>query len=57
MALVKSLELGANCEVELCKELNNVVLALHSLIPISTRYELSPNFIPETHQKLLPSIV
>nr|XP_027064421.1 uncharacterized protein LOC113690627 [Coffea arabica] len=57
VALAKHLELGATPDVELSDELYRAVGALHSLPPISPRYELTSLFIPETQAKLLPSIV
>nr|XP_027086630.1 uncharacterized protein LOC113708366 [Coffea arabica] len=57
VALAKHLELGATFDVEISDELYHAVGALHSLPPISPRYELTSVFVPETQEKLLPSIV
>ncbi|XP_027158344.1 uncharacterized protein LOC113759962 [Coffea eugenioides] len=57
VALAKHLELGATPDVELSDELYRAVEALHSLPPISPRYELTSLFVLETQAKLLPSIV
>ncbi|XP_071923079.1 uncharacterized protein [Coffea arabica] len=57
VALAKHLELGATPDVGLSDELYYAVGALHSLPPISPRYELTSVFVPETQTKLLPSIV
>ncbi|XP_027120412.2 uncharacterized protein [Coffea arabica] len=57
VALAKHLELGATPDVELSDELYRAVGALHSLPPLSPRYELTSLFVPETQAKLLPSIV
>nr|XP_027122312.1 uncharacterized protein LOC113739281 [Coffea arabica] len=57
VALAKHLELGVTPDVELSDELYRAVGALHSLPPISPRYELTSIFVPETQAKLLPSIV
>ncbi|XP_071939985.1 uncharacterized protein [Coffea arabica] len=57
ITLTKHLELGATLDVELSDELRHMVEALHSLPSISLRYELATLFTPETHQKLLSSIV
>lgn len=48
VALAKHLELGATFDVEINDELCHAVKALHSLPPISPRYELTSFFIPET---------
>ncbi|XP_071939365.1 uncharacterized protein [Coffea arabica] len=57
VALVKHLELGATLDVEMSDELYRAVETLHSLPPISLRYEITSIFVPETQAKLLPSIV
>ncbi|XP_027120696.1 uncharacterized protein [Coffea arabica] len=57
VALAKHLELGATLDVEISDELYRAVEALHSLPPLSPRYELTSLFVPETQAKLLPSIV
>nr|XP_027102989.1 uncharacterized protein LOC113724266 [Coffea arabica] len=57
VALAKHLELGATPDVGLSDELYCAVGALHSLPPISPRYELTSVFVPETQTKLLPSIM
>ncbi|XP_071920785.1 uncharacterized protein [Coffea arabica] len=57
VALAKHLELRATPDVELSDELYRAVGALHSLPPISPRYEFTSVFVPETQAKLLPSIM
>ncbi|XP_027181753.1 uncharacterized protein LOC113780138 [Coffea eugenioides] len=57
VALAKHLELGATLDVGISDELYHAVEALHSLPPLSPRYELTSLFVPETQAKLLPSIV
>ncbi|XP_027109087.2 uncharacterized protein [Coffea arabica] len=57
VALAKHLELGATPDVEITDELYRAVEALHSLPPISPRYELTSLFVPETQAKLLSSVV
>ncbi|XP_071921870.1 uncharacterized protein [Coffea arabica] len=57
VALAKHLELGATLDVEINDELYRAVEALHSLPPISPRYELTSLFVPKTQAKLLPSVM
>ncbi|XP_027156720.1 uncharacterized protein LOC113757799 [Coffea eugenioides] len=57
VALTKHLELETMPKVEWSEDLKCTIGALQSL-PITTkRYELSPIFIPESHQRILPSVV
>nr|XP_027076001.1 uncharacterized protein LOC113699845 [Coffea arabica] len=57
VALTKHLELETTPEVEWSEDLKCTIGALHSL-PISTkRYEVSPVFTPEPHQRVLPSMM
>nr|XP_027083717.1 uncharacterized protein LOC113706019 [Coffea arabica] len=57
VALVKHLELGVTPDVDLRGDLLHAVEALHSLPPVSPRYELTSLFAPEAQTKLLPSVV
>ncbi|XP_071902741.1 uncharacterized protein [Coffea arabica] len=57
VVLAKHLELGATLSVEINDELYRVVETLHSLPPISSRYEIPSVFVPETQMKLLHSVV
>ena len=57
VALAKHLELGAVSDIEINDELYHTVETLHSLPPISPRYELVSLFVLETQTKLLPSVV
>nr|XP_027100445.1 uncharacterized protein LOC113719440 [Coffea arabica] len=57
VALMKHLELGVTLDVDLREELLHAVEALHSLPPVSPRYELTSLFVPEAKTKLLPSVV
>ncbi|XP_071905656.1 uncharacterized protein [Coffea arabica] len=57
VALTKHLELGVTPNVNMWDELHHAVEALHSLPTIPPRYELTSLFVPETHVKLLPSVV
>ncbi|XP_071905743.1 uncharacterized protein [Coffea arabica] len=57
VALAKHLELGATLSVGISDELYHAVEALHSLPSISSRYELTSVFVPETQRKLSPSVV
>ncbi|XP_027181986.1 uncharacterized protein LOC113780379 [Coffea eugenioides] len=57
VVLAKHLELGATLNVEISNELYRVVVALYLLPPISSRYEVTSLFVPETQKKLLPSVV
>ncbi|XP_071926075.1 uncharacterized protein [Coffea arabica] len=57
VALMKHLELGVTLDVDLREELFHAVEALHSLPPVSPRYELTSLFVPEAQTKLLPSVV
>ncbi|XP_071912226.1 uncharacterized protein [Coffea arabica] len=57
VGLAKHLELGFTINVKISDELYRAVEALHSLLPISSRYEFASLFVPETQKKLLPSVV
>ncbi|XP_027151296.1 uncharacterized protein LOC113751471 [Coffea eugenioides] len=57
VALTKYLELGVTPDVDIRDELHQAIEALHSLPTIQPRYELTSLFVPETHAKLLPSVV
>nr|XP_027082336.1 uncharacterized protein LOC113704652 [Coffea arabica] len=57
VVLAKHLELGATLNVEISNELYRVVVAMYLLPPISSRYEVTSLFVPETQKKLLPSVV
>nr|XP_027123738.1 uncharacterized protein LOC113740333 [Coffea arabica] len=57
VALIKHLELGVTLDVDLREDLLHAVEALHSLPPVSPRYELTSLFVPEAQTKLLPSVV
>ena len=49
VALTKHLELKATYDVELSVELKHTVGALQSLASTTSRYDLAPLFIPESH--------
>ncbi|XP_027090426.1 uncharacterized protein [Coffea arabica] len=57
VALTKYLELEATYDVELSAELKYTVGALQSLAFTTSRYDLVPLFIPESHPRLLPSVM
>ncbi|XP_071912445.1 uncharacterized protein [Coffea arabica] len=57
VALTKHLELETTPEVEWSENLKCTVGALHSLPTTTKRYEVLPIFIPEPHQRVLPSVV
>nr|XP_027063052.1 uncharacterized protein LOC113689482 [Coffea arabica] len=57
VALTKHLELETTPEVEWSEDLKCTIGALHSLPTTTKRYEASPIFIPEPHQRVLPSVV
>ena len=57
VVLTKHLELDTTYEVELSKELKYTIGALQSLSITMTRYEVAPIFVPESHQRVLPSVV
>ncbi|XP_071933208.1 uncharacterized protein [Coffea arabica] len=57
VVLAKHLHLGATLSMEISDELYHVVETLHSLPPISSRYEIPSVFVPEIQTKLLPSVV
>ena len=57
VVLTKHLKLGATYDVELGAELECMVETLQSLASTKTRYELATIFTPESHQKLLTSVV
>nr|XP_027118586.1 uncharacterized protein LOC113735799 [Coffea arabica] len=55
--LTKHLELETIPEVEWSEDLKCAIGALHSLPTSTKRYEISPIFILEPHQRVLPSVV
>ncbi|XP_071909584.1 uncharacterized protein [Coffea arabica] len=55
--LTKHLELETTPEVEWSEDLKCTIGALHSLPTTTKRYEVLPIFIPESHQRVLPSVV
>nr|XP_027060912.1 uncharacterized protein LOC113687515 [Coffea arabica] len=57
VVLTKHLELETALEVEWSEDLKCTIGALHSLPTSTKRYEVSPMFIPEPHQRVLPSVV
>ncbi|XP_071904284.1 uncharacterized protein [Coffea arabica] len=57
VVLTKHLELETTPEVEWSENLKCTIGALHSLPTSTKRYEVSPIFIPEPHQRVLPSVV
>ncbi|XP_027158006.1 uncharacterized protein LOC113773887 [Coffea eugenioides] len=57
VALTKHLELETTPEVEWSEDLKCTIGALHSLQTTTKRYEVSPIFTPEPHQRVLPSVV
>nr|XP_027076975.1 uncharacterized protein LOC113700718 [Coffea arabica] len=57
VALTKHLELETTPEVEWSENLKCTIGALHSLPTSTKRYEVLPIFIPEPHQRVLPSVV
>ncbi|XP_071928201.1 uncharacterized protein [Coffea arabica] len=57
VTLTKHLELGTTPEVEWSDDLKCTIGALHSLPTTTKRYEVLPIFIPEPHQRVLPSVV
>ncbi|XP_071921861.1 uncharacterized protein [Coffea arabica] len=57
VALTNHLELETTLEVEWSENLKCTVGALHSLPTTTKRYEVLPIFIPEPHQRVLPSVV
>ncbi|XP_071923078.1 uncharacterized protein [Coffea arabica] len=57
VTLIKHLELESTCHVDWGINLKYMVETLQSLVSTSFRYGLAPIFVPETHQKLLLSIV
>ncbi|XP_027174698.1 uncharacterized protein LOC113774352 [Coffea eugenioides] len=57
VALTKHLELETMHEVEWSEDLKCTIGALHSLPTTTKRYENSPIFIPELHQRVLPFVV
>ncbi|XP_027060851.1 uncharacterized protein [Coffea arabica] len=57
VVLTKHLELETTPEMEWSEDLKCTIGALHSLPTSTKRYEVSPIFIPEPHQRVLPSVV
>nr|XP_027085047.1 uncharacterized protein LOC113707084 [Coffea arabica] len=57
VALTKHLELETTPEVEWSEDLKCTIGALDSLPTSTKRYEVSPIFIPEPYQRVLPSVV
>nr|XP_027090443.1 uncharacterized protein LOC113711478 [Coffea arabica] len=57
VALTKHLELETTPKVEWSENLKCTIGALHSLPTTTKRYEVSPIFISEAHQRVLPSVV
>ncbi|XP_071917147.1 uncharacterized protein [Coffea arabica] len=57
VALTRHFESEMTAEIELSKELKCVIGALQTLPTTKIRYDLAPVFIPEPHQRLLPSVV
>ncbi|XP_071921840.1 uncharacterized protein [Coffea arabica] len=55
--LTKHFELGLTCDMELGAELKCIVGALQSMAPTAIRYELAPLFIPDSHPKMLRSVM
>ncbi|XP_027076039.1 uncharacterized protein [Coffea arabica] len=57
VALTRHLELGVTPDVDMRDELHQAIEALHSLPTTHPRYKLTSLFVPETHTRLLPSVV
>ncbi|XP_071923067.1 uncharacterized protein [Coffea arabica] len=57
VALTKHLELETTPEVEWSEDLKCTTGALHSSPTITKRFEISQIFVPEPHQRVLPSVV
>ncbi|XP_071939032.1 uncharacterized protein [Coffea arabica] len=57
VVLTKHLELETTPEVEWSEYLKCTIGTLHSLPTSTKRYDVSPIFIPEPHQRVLPSVV
>ncbi|XP_031280029.1 uncharacterized protein LOC116138449 [Pistacia vera] len=57
VALTKHVESEEKGEIELSEKLKETVVALHSLKPIPERYGVSFIKLPDSHHKLLPSIL
>nr|XP_027120388.1 uncharacterized protein LOC113737344 [Coffea arabica] len=57
VVLTKHLELETTPEVEWSEYLKCTIGALHSLPTSTKRYDVSHIFIPEPHQRVLPSVV
>ncbi|XP_027152120.1 uncharacterized protein LOC113752189 [Coffea eugenioides] len=57
VALIRHFESETTSGVELSENLKCVIGTLQSLPTTKTSYGLAPIFIPESHQKLLPSVV
>ncbi|XP_027156520.1 uncharacterized protein LOC113757411 [Coffea eugenioides] len=57
VVLTRHFESETTSRVELSEELKCVIGSLQTLPTTKTRYDLAPIFIPEPHQRLLPSMV
>ncbi|XP_071906166.1 uncharacterized protein [Coffea arabica] len=57
VTLIKHLELKTTYDVDISSKLKHMVELLQSLAPTTRMYELASLFMPESHQKLLPSMV
>ena len=57
VALIKHLGLGVTLNMDMRDELHHAFEALHLLPTIHPRYELTSLFVPESHTKLLLSVV
>ncbi|XP_027185001.1 uncharacterized protein LOC113783139 [Coffea eugenioides] len=57
VVLTRHFESETTSRVELSEELKCVIGSLQTLPTTKTRYDLAPIFIPESHQRLLPSVV
>ncbi|XP_027064788.1 uncharacterized protein [Coffea arabica] len=57
VALTKHLELGVTPDVDMRDKLHRAIEPLHSLPTIHPSYGLASLFVPETHTRLLPSVV
>ncbi|XP_027172347.1 uncharacterized protein LOC113772006 [Coffea eugenioides] len=57
VVLTRHFESETTSRVELSEELKCVIGSLQTLPTTKTRYDLAPIFIPEPHQRLLPSVV
>ncbi|XP_027155802.1 uncharacterized protein LOC113771374 [Coffea eugenioides] len=57
VALTKHLEVETTPKVDWSEDLKCTIGALHSLPTTTKRYEVSQIFVPEPHQRVLPSVV